>query len=115
MYKHESFWVVAGTAGPVIAVALTVVISDVIRKTNRMPIEAQGQFAVSLSCYFIAGFDFLAMMFLLLFSLFSLAEGSDYVSTLAASTMGGGGLVGVVILTITSAFIDEQDARQSSD
>ena len=66
-HYHEALWVVAGTAAPVIGLALAVVVSDLLGKAD--PRSGCLIFTLYYACFAVALADFAAMIILLGFSI----------------------------------------------
>ncbi len=73
---HADFWVVTGTAAPVIALAAVVQASDALVAV--LPARDQGDArAVAMASYWIAGGNLMVQVAVLTLSLLSLADGSN--------------------------------------
>lgn len=95
---------VAGTAAPVIAVALAVVATDLTGKTRTVPDSGSGYWIWCVSLVATA-VDFGAMVILLFMSLGSLARESDIAPDSVATALAGFGLACVAFLAGSSALL----------
>ena len=104
-HYHEAFWVVTGTAAPLIALAIVVVMGDTLSALPRhMPKLPRRDWTVSWSAR-IAGFTFAITLALLALSLFSLGKRSDEVPLPVAGATALLGLAGVYAATFMVPFI----------
>ena len=96
-YYHEAFWVVIGTAAPVIGLALTVLFVELVR--NSIVAElVQHRFVgvIALLGFLISVVDFVAMIWLLNSSITSLASSVDAYPLETAEFVVLTGLFGVI-------------------
>jgi hypothetical protein len=108
MPYHEAFWVAAGTAAPVIALALAVALADVGRTFTSFTERGDpkpAQIGVALALAVIAVADFIAMGVVLAISLFSLAQGVDRGPPSVTAWMLGVGLTVVLVPTLGSVLL----------
>ncbi len=96
-HYHEALWVVAGTAAPVIGLALAVVVSDLLGKAD--PRSGCLIFTLYYACFAVALADFAAMIILLGFSMRSLWEGQDFIGPAAVIWLAAFGLFAVGMIS----------------
>lgn len=112
-HYHEAFWVVTGTAAPVIALAVVVAIPDLADVRYRVPaaVWEKGKAARwAMVGTYAAFFDFMLMAYLLPVSLWSIANGKNEIAPSLAVTLATVGVILVFISTATAIF-----GRQEGD
>jgi hypothetical protein len=123
-HYHEAFWVVAGTAAPVIALALAVTTSDLYGGGIVLPDRGPGKVlrTVGYIAYLAAAIDFVLMVALLGLSLGSLYAREDVLTPIVGLIAGLAGLLFVLFASIAAGFVrlitaslEEPPARDHRD
>jgi hypothetical protein len=109
-HYHETFWLIAGTAAPVIALALVVAIGDLSRagqhigdlsratdRTWRRTSLEWRKYRIYTTCIWVEMLDFLAMTGVLALSLYSVVTGQDQGSLPVAGWVLACGLLAVLL------------------
>lgn len=103
---HEQFWVIAGAAAPVIALALALAMSDLYRGVMLPPQRVDGSFTpVAIGTFAIALIDFVLMAFLLFESLASIYMGKDAVSPVFGLVVAPVGLLLVLFASVETVLL----------
>jgi hypothetical protein len=118
---HEAFWVVAGTAAPVIALAVIVVMPDIlIRGATALGQKAKGgpDRRSTIGLAFVALLIAVALLTFqasaLVFSLDSIANADNEVSPRVVEAFTGPSITGLMLIVILSGLIRYQAAGPGS-
>jgi len=111
---HEQFWVVAGTAAPVIALSLTVIITGLARsKAVNAPVSWRTA-TWPVFWFAITSADFIAMGYLTFVSLMSLAHGADRMSPTTVAVLAFLGVIAVWFVAVSNTITPKEESEEPS-
>jgi hypothetical protein len=106
---HSDFWVVAGTAAPVIALAAVVAVKDILPGLELLP-RGKGRRASTVA-YYSAAYNLVMQTAVLGVSLESLSEGQDFFPRWPVTITKCAGIVALVVSGVATLLAKEESRR----